>query len=346
MSIHSRNLPVKYPLITTWPYHANMLSILSAYECCVPWILTNYIQILDRGWPIVWLDYCILDYNLIGNNPWLKEKTLKFNKTITNELITSQKTTITEFLINFIDKDYYVFIDALNDFYIPGTTQYQKNLDSIHSFLIYGYNRNEKKFNIGGHFESGKYQLTEITFENFDNAYFGSNKEYTDHIQFIKLGKPWDREDYKLDLKLIKQLLEDYLYSRNTFERMAMYMNPVNKCVWGISVYEKIIEYLTNGIEGDKKRIDHRQFHLLWEHKRILCELCIQLEQNNMINNGKHYIEEFREIQKESLIILNMTLKFLFTHKHEIIKKIVILLQKNRQREINVIEKIINDLYI
>ncbi len=42
---HSKQLPMKYPFITSYPSHANLISVLSNYQEAVPWIYNFYIQL-------------------------------------------------------------------------------------------------------------------------------------------------------------------------------------------------------------------------------------------------------------------------------------------------------------
>jgi len=41
-----KTLPMKYPVITSLPKHANMNSVLSNYDCYDDWFHTNHIQVI------------------------------------------------------------------------------------------------------------------------------------------------------------------------------------------------------------------------------------------------------------------------------------------------------------
>ncbi|QGQ96129.1 hypothetical protein EHS13_15220 [Paenibacillus psychroresistens] len=336
-----KRLPVTYPLVNTWPYHSCLMSIISQYDYCAPWIFMNYIQLKTHAEVgSIFVDFYLFDYDVFGNNPWLKDKTFKLDVNTTKEL--ARDSGISKFLINFIKKGYYIFFSGLSDYYIPDTIAFQKDKDSLHGFLVYGYNSNEGVFEMGGHFVNGKFAFKTIKFSDFENGFDSANG--TGFVQLIPVvpSMPFQRENNILILRDVVDLLEDYLYSRNTSERMALMYTPLANMIWGIDIYNELIKYIQYAGENKSLTVDYRQFHLLNNHKKILIRLCDYVDTNFKIENGKAILSLFIEIERDTSVLLGLILKMGFTRNLVLTNKIIVLLEEVRDKELILIKNFIS----
>lgn len=76
---------------------------------------------------------------------------------------------------------------------------------------------NEKSFN----FHKIKYNDFELAFHNTKRNSRSSRFRRNSLI-------------YELDIELKKDLLKDYIYSKNTSLKYRMIQNPLNNCYWGV----------------------------------------------------------------------------------------------------------------
>lgn len=117
---------MKYPPITSWTWHANLLSILSNYEETLPWIYNNYIQL--------WSDThgLFFDFwpksNIIFDCPWL------YNQTLKRETIAGMSTNLSQFFVDAIDLDNYIY-GIFDESCIAGSLVHQKK--SLHTNYLF-----------------------------------------------------------------------------------------------------------------------------------------------------------------------------------------------------------------
>jgi len=147
-------LPFKYPRITSYPFHANIISIFEAYDAkekeekMLPWIYNYYIQI-QAGKTISntapGTDFCVgVPTGHIKNCPWIVYHGLDRN------LVNHKWGSFSDFAVDSIDFDYYMYL-YLDYFYVPVSGVYHRDMledgravyggtHFYHDMMIYGYN--------------------------------------------------------------------------------------------------------------------------------------------------------------------------------------------------------------
>jgi hypothetical protein len=278
MNVSQKILPMKYPPITSFHYHADLLSVLLNYDQCLPWFYNNFIQLFIHS-NVEILDGIregiILDFYTPYSN-WKNCPHIYYQR-INRNFVSKKWNSIIDFIIDTIDMDYYVYLDA-DQFFIPENTWCYKKVHKIHDMFIYGYDFQKKILYFTEYLtEARKYTYSRVTFLDFEKSYnsmlqimqLNKNKiGNANGIEMISYRKY--KLDYQFDISLAIDYLEDYLTGRNTYKRFRSpntqwYM----ECNFGIKIYENIIKILKLILQKET-RIDQRFFHVLWDHKKIM----------------------------------------------------------------------------
>ncbi len=116
---YEKILPMNYPVITSYPTHANILSCVTQYEDSMQWFYDYYIQLfggrdVSQG--------CYMDF--FAPIPWKSCPWINYQR-ISRDLIAKKWDSITEFFIECINSGYYLFL-YLDQFHIPDSGHHQK----------------------------------------------------------------------------------------------------------------------------------------------------------------------------------------------------------------------------
>ncbi|MGN6712772.1 hypothetical protein [Anaerocolumna jejuensis] len=311
-------LGVSNPPIIGYTIHALPISIIMNYKECLPWFYSNYIQLVcNPNHKDVFLDFLtlcpIFDNNywiefLYPGIPWLNKNCIEEYVFYKNNL------DINEFIIQSINSENYI-ITALDEYYIPYKKSYQIN-HYLHDYLIFGYDSEEKEYDILGFDNSHHFGKSKINFDVISNTFNNSHerkingvdKLYYNPIKLLKINEDFS---FILDLQLIKNFLIDYLESKNSFIMFRSIRNITNNLMYGISIYDELIKYFQN--DDNKESYDIRALHILWEHKK-----CMLLRLDYIINtyNLKEFddiYKEFKYIEKQCMKLRNLLIKFYIT---------------------------------
>ncbi|MEK5034032.1 hypothetical protein MKY96_21450 [Paenibacillus sp. FSL R7-0302] len=328
-------LPMKYPPITSWTWHANLLSILSNYEETLPWIYNNYIQL--------WSDThgLFFDFwpksNIIFDCPWL------YNQTLKRETIAGMSTNLSQFFVDAIDLDNYIY-GIFDESCIAGSLVHQKKI-SPHELFIFGYNLEEQMFDVADFTFTGKYSYTKASFEQVEQAYLNIDapKDYLEEGRGgLHLLSFFNKASYHFDTSLVAETLNDYLLSKNTSERFRMMDNP-RDFVFGMKVYEDIKHYLDLLLQN-KDKYDIKPLHVLWDHKVMMLKRIQYMKSRKLMNNADIIYNNYKQIVQNMLMFRNMLLKAQLTRNSELIKKIIIGLDDIVSKERCVVEMMLDNL--
>jgi hypothetical protein len=335
-----KQLPINTnPQITGYSSHAKTLAILSTDEHYLEWFLSNYIQLSAKKEFVIGglnLDFYMgpaKDFNFYINNPWL------FSQVIRKDIINTFSEHITNFIIQSIDLGYYVDIH-LDQFYIPGLRGYQA-FHFNHDNLIFGYNLLDRTFDAMGY--KPAYSDLKITFDDFEIAYRHCPVElwykviYLYHYEKIRPGSQGDV--YRFNMDLFVDSIKDYLFSKNSSEKFAMFdiVNPEN--AFGIEIYK----YLTINLQSGNYWRDIRPLHILWEHKKCM------LNKIEYLHKMKHItVHSFETIYAKYCVILKFTeilrqkqLKFMRSNQQNALDGLFAYLDEIAEKENQVLHELI-----
>ena len=260
--------------------------------------------------------------------PLYSEKIYPFN-------LKNQEDIIKEFEM-YIDNEFYPFV-ICDDYYIS-----TMNIENhrAHDLLFYGYDNEEKIF-LTFAFNGSKMQKFHVSYEDVIKAVFAEETRHEKRTNaFFKLKN----KKYPLNLEKIKWHLLDYYECVDTLSRERPWIKPQYKESWGLNVYENLKRKFiwTFGVQ---KNVSYAQMYLLYEHKKDMVGRIKYLKQHSNLSYTDEILAGFEEVERESLILVNQTIK-LNTMRFEAcereLDKALIRIDNIRSIEKNAIEKYLN----
>lgn len=339
-------LPMKYPIVTSYPCHANVLSVVSNSDEYLPWFFNNYIQL---NYPKeVHKDGARLDFYvsyLWEACPYI------YHQRVSKDFISYKWNTIIEFLIDSIELGFYIHL-IVDTFYIPNYKSINKN-HIPHDIFIFGYDSSEKVFNVADNFNLGKYSYETANFKDIEEGYKSVRQiglfDWLDGIEMIRLkennGAYGFSHKYKFDVDLVKNSIKDYLSSTNNsikWHYIPSIQWKYDKDYFGIEIYSKLIEYLDNQVE--EIGIDMRPFYVLWEHKMVMLLRIQYMINNGFLNNVESISKDYITIERQAHILNSLWIKYAVSEDKKIIQRMVIIIKQLALEETLVLETILVEI--
>lgn len=259
------------------------------------WVYSNYIQLagaITYDTPVDFCAYPYRDSTYFSLNPCVIFQRSNFC------LLQERGKNILDFIKEAIDCNRYIEF-LLEEKYL---TRYEANryqYSRIHQNLVYGYDETKEELMILG-VDSNGYPINgSVPKEEFLKAFYAG--EYASGIYTLEY-KP-DDSNYRLNVKKIIQLLEDYLEGRNSSEDYGTLVNPM-ECVYGIKLYDEFVE--KDGAERISK--DYRIAFTFSEHKKIMKDRVEFLIERKIISKAE---AEDVMIQLNQICLVSSTLLIL-----------------------------------
>jgi hypothetical protein len=306
-------LPVKYPLIKTYPLFTNTLSILgSREEACRTWLLNNYI--------LLWIgsesydDHYWADFKF-----WTEDKFCPFIKdeSIPKTIVNQKYESIIDFVIESLNKEYYLFFNT-NMYYIPefwdGEPQHRN-----HEMFVFGYNKEKKLVYIANFFKR-EYKFIQTSFTNLQQAYDNFHLVPIDfyYLDIIWLKK-FQNVDYQLDIDLIRNVIKDFLASTDTTIFSSWFDKKDDK-MFGMQYFTVLQNYLEYKINNGGF-IDVRPFHLLYELNFIMLLRINYLKEKGYIKNHEEIYSMFLKNQEIADNLRNSFIKYNISKNKQILER-------------------------
>lgn len=336
-------LPMNYPVITSYPTHANILSCLQQYEDSMQWFYNYYIQlfaggVINKGY---YMDFCApIPWR---SCPWI------YSQRIAKDMVEKKWASITEFIIDCIDSDFYVFL-YLDQFYISEALPYQKQR-YVHDTFIFGYDKQNRLFSVADFYKYSKYCYTNIPFSEIEEAYINLDlTDIADNIQGIILIKPVRYDNYAFDVRVVAGLLKDYLLSQNTF---GSYTGGYRKDIgqkndfwfYGMDTYKLLKEHLQLFL-NHQAPLDIRPFHILLDHKTLMLMRIKYLIDNNYLNNASNIYEDYKLVEKQAISLRSMAIKAYLSKEEKPIRDAIAYIPKIVDNERVILEKLLETIIL
>lgn len=303
-------LPVAYPSITSWPWHAILFSILETREETKPWIYSNYINLVGGMDDVVTsFDFSpnVIDYAIC---PWINAQLFS------REYLSKNHKNIKQFFIDAIDSGAYIFT-IINTQYAFRNIIGENIGKYIHETMIYGYDVEKGKFNIADFTYRGKYSFEEVDMDCVVKGYLDVNVE-EDYIAHRREGvfllKFNERAKYKFDLVLVKYNLKNYINGKGldcttrTVITDNSFMNTGLEEKTGISSYDLLFHYLTL-VGAGSRAIDKRIPHVIFDHKELMLKRLLFMIDEGFIENDENIIYKMTKIRDLAMQNRNLLLK-------------------------------------
>ena len=287
-------LPLQEPLIRAYYSHAFPLAILATRDDYLPWFYSNYIQL--HSWDKTKVDFY---------EPWSYSGhiaifcPLLYIRVIDKDLLCHMYSNIARFIIDCVDKDYYVRV-KLDDFFVPGAGAYQR-AHQAHWTLVSGYDDARTEFVITRYDSEGKFSTYPVSFADVENAFYETVHLDQSTSYEIRLYKIADgnytkfayEKECVFDIHLVSALLSDYLDSENTSKKYRMIAAPRNCDKWGLATYEDVAGLLGSSTDWNCVIVAR----LLWEHKKCMLARIVYMEVHDYLDASQHYSEEYAPIE-------------------------------------------------
>ncbi|MCM3133468.1 hypothetical protein M3629_11730 [Paenibacillus polysaccharolyticus] len=292
-----KTLQVQDPLITTYPHHASLFSMLDMDTRSRSWIYHHFLLVIlhhnDEGG--YGLDLCSQYY------PWHKFKLptcpMLITRVYEREIILKQWS-LQDFLVELIRKDNYIY--------------FLRNMPDggKHEVFITGFDSDRKVF-LCHDFWDGFYgekwlpydEITAIEDSNFDTEW---STDYLNGIWAIEKTDEYKQPSefyYETVLQFTKEDLLDILkeYVGET-DHIRTILRKDNRYL-GSEIYDKMTEMLDMQKEGmTNMPFAVHPFHLLYEHKQLLSQAILEFFPESSLQ------ERLEELVSEALKLRNLVM--------------------------------------
>lgn len=296
------------PPVTSYPSIANIFSMKwKEKNEIMPWIGDHFIQLIIRqnheDTPADFYDHADVDnyYRELYGMPWLSW--MRINKETANF---KKFTDYIEYQIN----NGYALEPCVDRYFFKFTGSYKKD-HFIHSSFIYGYDNIKRKIYIADFWDYGKYERKEVSYRAINKS---MNNNGIINLFKLQEGK------YEFKPVLMKTFLEDYLNSEDSTHKFDFSNKKYNKdVIFGLSYYDYVLNYCS-----EKKYMDIRFFHVLYDHK-LLMKLRLEfLVRSNYISESwfKKLSAKNDGLIASSLEVRNMVLKYNYSNSEELLGRV------------------------
>lgn len=304
------------------------------------WFYTNYIQLHCRNLDSQHFDSLPIEFyvgDMLNNKEYIGNPFLDI-QWMYKDLILSFAN-ITEYLIHMIDKGYYADL-IIDEFYVPNSEKFNRQ-HFFHQNLLYGYDLDKEEFKLFGVSSNNNFRALPISFDlfrkAFKNSYSTNGNFWCRPINFLKLRLP--EKYYEIDLRIMIQFLEDYLYSRNT-NRLLGYCFQAKERIFGLDVYNTLFYIIKSNIG------DLRMLHVLWQHKKCMTKRIEFLYNKGLLSYNEYikYQPLAELIETTVLVIRNLQIKYTIKNDELLLDKIKKGMFKIKDVEKNLYSELITSL--
>lgn len=338
-------LPVKYPAITSWQWHATLFSILGEDENAKRWIYSNYIQLRCYNIPEYTSGDEILLCDMMPGSSAMKECPYLIFSLITKPQIESYCGDVVDFIVKTIDLGGYVY-GAFDEARMISDVSVDYKFS--HELFIYGYNMEEEVFYVGDFTFKDKYAYTTVTFDavkrGFDVLSAGEDHVFRDDYKGTRglyvIQKNVDSKYYDIDRVLIKRTLEEYLTGADTKEHFRMMRNRFDDTVFGVNVYEALKARVDKQLHKEEPDFDIRALHIAYDHKVLMLDRLKYLMANEVIPFNQQMLDDYAVVVEDMLTARNLLVRISVTDEIEASDRIAGYLDDAKEKEIAILSRV------
>ena len=341
-------LPVNMPQFASYNTHANLETIItSSNSDNISWFYNSFLQITMpknhtlTGWSAL--------FNIeLNNNLLYNYCPLIINYNISSKMISDKWGLITDFIIDSIDKGYYITC-MMNGKYIKCYDAFEK-YDFNHDIFIYGYDKLNEVFYIRDFIKNQRYTDGRASFSDIIKAYENAEVYYPDKFNGVYMLTYNEAYKWIFDMKNFIRNMELYLNSQPlnisahhvNLEHDIGYIDEQN-FVFGMRCYDTLIKQLQYIKSENIPYIKLQTYHVLLTHKKILHDSIKYIIDTQLIyiNPTENILSEFNNILESYNIILSYIIKFNISQNVTVIDKIISLIEQTKNKEIQNLDKII-----
>lgn len=342
-------LPISYPMITSWQWHATLFSIIGDDEKAKNWIFSNYIQLRCYNIEEIFTGDEMLLADMMPGSSSLKECPYLLFSLMTKEQVESYCGDILTFIKKTINLGGYVYgvfdeakilCDSGADYKFP------------HELFIYGYDDEKQEFNVGDFTFGEHYSYSAVSYSDVRNGY-NTITAAEDHIfkddykgrrGIYVIQKNLAETYYELDTKYIKDTLIEYLESKDSKNHFRMMRNRFNDTVFGVNVYDAVLKQIGKQLSAEDPDFDIRALHILYDHKVLMMERLKYMMDNGYLEFNGDILNDYMEVENLMLTARNLLIKTSITGKVDCMDRFEKYLMSAKEKETAVLSQVVEML--
>ena len=226
----------------------------------------------------------------IEDNPYIERQKI---------LLTFLDGSINRIIRNMIDREYYIYFGAIDDYYMQGKDGYHKR-HFMHDGMICGYDQRKKTYSVYAYDFEMQYRVFQMPQICFERARKSTEKMGV--CGFITAMKPMQIK-IEFDPYLVKTRLQEYL------DPLLIDNNlEANSTAYGIITHKYLIKYVESILNNDNNIIlsDLKSFKIIMEHKIFMLERIKKIEEYFQIDNTVS--NEYKNVVTDAKKLWNMCL--------------------------------------
>lgn len=342
-------LPVSYPMITSWQWHATLFSILGDDEKAKNWIFSNYIQLRCYNIEEIFTGDEMLLADMMPGSSSIKECPYLLFSLMTKEQVESYCGDIITFIKKTIDLNGYVYgvfdeakilCDSGVDYKFP------------HELFIFGYDDDTEEFNVGDFTFGQHYSYSTVSYGDVKRGYeiitasedHMFKDDYKGRRGLYVIQKNTDALYYELDTAYIKDTLIEYLEAKDTKNHFRMMRNRFTDTVFGVDVYRALYEQIKKQLTAEDPDFDIRALHLVYDHKVLMIERLKYMMEKSYMDYDSEILEEYNEVVNLMLTARNLLIKCSITGDVDCVDRFEKYLSEAKNKEVAVLNKVVERL--
>ena len=292
-----KKLGIKQTPINAYMEDAYPIAVALSDESSYEWIYSNYIQLVYQD-PWYYCNQPVKFYKLsfFSGQIWDAECPLLCYDKITRNLLMSMNVDIVEFICKSIENGKYVKI-FLDDYFLSYRSVYKKE-HCIHESMFFGYDDEKNKLyglsyvtdDKGYHFKEFSVDMESVRKAFVIEEYLGQQRE---RVVLISGNR---ERFYEFDIDVVKRNVYEYMNSVQSDVRYSGISNPDGKMVFGLRVYDKLVEYYLQ----DEMNTTIIPLHVLYEHKKLMLDRIKYMMENEYIKYEENLIVVCKEVIEKS----------------------------------------------
>ncbi len=323
-------LPITRPTITSWAWQACTFAILEGNKLGDEWLYSNYIQLVGNSFSNT------VNIDFLPRGEALSLCPLFMVQKMDRSFIASLQMNPLDLIKLCINNNNYIYLvlnlsDILN---IP---------HFYHDLIIYGYDDVYQKIYLAEFVFKNKYTFETISYTQFINAYLSLPpdqdfmNDWRGGFHLIKVSQSYP--PYQFDIYYVKESLIEYLSGYETADRYRGFKPPYANEVYGINVYELLIDLCR------EKKWDYRPFNAIKEHHTLMIKRLSYMQEKSYIKKDcQKIIDEYKQATRLLQIIVGKEIKYSLKPNPLYLEDIIVQLKKVKSIDAELVEQIVENI--
>lgn len=288
-------LSLAMPTITSHHYYALPLAIIGSDPSLKPWIYSEFVQ---------WYSFRNLEEQRMHMRLYNNKNELHLYEPLHSTVYMSNLLTdgdrIIDVLKALIANNHYIY-DFVDSYYISADP---RSHHWMHDILLYGFDDKSAVLHAFAYI-GNKLEQFDIPYLEYETIY---NSDYQkEHVRYTVLYRKKDAAFYP-NIQRIGNHLLDYLGGINTYNRESPLEVQLYRPQFGLDVYNEL-KYDVQYARDWNVDIDVPDLYCVYDHKRLMLERVVYLDENTDLKCSSDLKNKFSEIVDNARIMIMLVLK-------------------------------------